>query len=424
MKLSDLTIIIPTINRTSMLERTLGYYANSGITSKIILADSSNEELKSKNKELVLNYSKKLEIEYFHIPEESSLMTKMSIAADKVLTPYVIEVGDDDFLLKSSLLKVMNELEKDQTLAAGYGHRLGIRAMSKPTEGIKWIDVFPFYDMSIEDEKPWDRIRKLPVPSWQQYPYAIYRREVLKASCRTVKSCKAAQYVEFFKFAAVLAQGKWKKFDCLFTVCNTDSDYYRLRSKGSFPIYWGYKGKGNITTQMSNPIWSEYVSILSHNVAEILSNCESEQGDIAAKLTRTYWAINNKYLEQNGLISNYLFHDDQLIARRINKVLSKFNKFTLAFLLPDRNGGVNAWYRMAFALLKEILNGRIVANYMNRSVNNNFRSLFAHLKRTESLDYELTNLLDTSSEYYHEFSKIFEIWVDNPCPKIHTDEYL
>jgi len=129
-------------------------------------------------------------------------------------------------------------------------------------------------------------------------------------------------------------------------------------------------------------------------------------------------------LQSNGLISNYLFHDDQLIARRINKVLSKFNKFTLAFLLPDRNGGVNAWYRMAFALLKESLNGRIVANYMNKSVDNNFRSLFAHLKRAETLDYELTNLLDTSSEYYHEFSNIFEIWVDNPCPKIHTDENL
>jgi hypothetical protein len=159
-------------------------------------------------------------------------------------------------------------------------------------------------------------------------------------------------------------------------------------------------------------------------VAEILSNCESEQGDIAAKLTRTYWAINNKYLEQNGPISDFLFHDDQLIARRINKVLSKFNKFTLVFILPDRDGGVNAWYRMAFALLKESLNGRIVANYMNKSVNNNFRSLFAHLKRAETLDYELTNLLDTSSEYYHEFSNIFEIWVDNPCPKIHTNKNL
>ena len=318
----------------------------------------------------------------------------------------------------------MNELEKDQTLVAGYGYRLGIRAMSKPTEGIKWVDVFPFYDMSIEDEKPWNRIRKLSVPSWQQYPYSIYRREVLKTSYRIVKSCKAAQYVEFFQFAAVLAQGKWKKFDCLFAVCNTDSDYYRLRDRASFPIYWGYKGKGNITTQMSNPVWSKYVSTLSHNVAKILSNSESEQGDIAAKLTRTYWAINNKYLEQHGLISDFLFHDDQLIARRINKVLSKFNKFIFVFLLPDRDGGINAWYRMAFALLKESLNGRIVANYMNKSVNNNFRSLFAHLKRTESLDYELTNLLDTSSEYYHEFSKIFEIWLDNPCPKIHTDENL
>ena len=58
---------------------------------------------------------------------------------------------------------------------------------------------------------------------------------------------------------------------------------------------------------------------------------------------------------------------------------------------------------------------------MNKSANNNFRSLFVHLKRTESLDYELTNLLNTSSEYYTEFSNIFEIWVDNPCPKIHTE---
>jgi len=420
MNLSDLTIIIPTINRPSMLGRTFDYYANIETTSKIILADSSNKELKLKNQELIKYYSEKLDIEYFHIPESSSLMTKMSMAADMVLTPYVIEVGDDDFLLKSSLLKVINELEKDQTLVAGYGHRLGIRAMSKPTEGMKWIDVLPFYDMSIEDEDPWDRIRKLPVPSWQQYPYSIYRREVLKLSYRTVRNCKAAQYVEFFRFAAVLAQGKWKKFDCLFAVCNTDSEYYRLRDRASFPIYWGYKSKGNITTQMANPVWSKYVAILTHNVAAILSGSKSEQDDISSKLTRIYWAINNKYLEQHGLISNFLFHDDEIISKKINKILSVFNTFIMAFILSDRNGGSNEFFKGSFALIREISSGRFFMTYANKNVNNNFKSLLVHLKRSGSLKYELSNLLDESSEYHHEFSIIFKIWTDNPCPKIHT----
>ncbi len=421
MDLSDLTIIIPTINRPSMLRRTLDYYVKSNISSKIILADSSNEESKKHNSDILYDFSKKLEIEYFHVSQDTSLMKKMSMAADKVNTPYVLEVGDDDFLLRSSLLYVMNELEKDKTIAAGYGHRLGISAISEPTSGMEWINVFPFYDMPIENTRPLDRIRHLTVPCWQQYPYSIYRKEVLQKAYQVVRPFKAAQYVELFQFAAVLSQGKWKKFDLLFAVCNTDSDYYRLRSKSSFPIYWGYKSKGNIATQISNPIWSKYISELTHRVSKLLAHSKSEQDDIAILLTRTYWAINNKYLEQHGLLSSHLFHDDEILKKKLNLILSKFNKIIYALILPDRNGGINAWYGMIYGLLKEVTSGRIIRNRVNRSIPNNFKKLLSNIKRTGSLDYELANLIESSSKHYDEFSIIFESWVSNPCPKAHSD---
>ena len=101
MNLSDLTIIIPTINRPSMLRRTLAYYVRSDISSKIILADSSNEESKNLNNDIMRDFSNKLEIEYFHVHQDTSVMKKISIATDMVDTEYVLTIGDDDYLLKS-----------------------------------------------------------------------------------------------------------------------------------------------------------------------------------------------------------------------------------------------------------------------------------------------------------------------------------
>jgi len=421
MNLSDLTIIIPTINRPSMLRRTLAYYVRSDISSKIILADSSNEESKNLNNDIMRDFSNKLEIEYFHVHQDTSVMKKISIATDMVDTEYVLTIGDDDYLLKSSLLSVMNELDKDRSIVAGYGHRVGIRAMSKKTVGLGWIDVFPFYDMSIENDLPLDRIRHLPVPSWQQYPYAICRSDVLKSANNIVSSCQAAQYVEFFQLAAILSYGKWKKFDCLFAVCNTDSPYYTLRSKKVYPIYWGYDSKGNIPTQISLPIWSQYIATLTDRVAELLTDNQLDRKDITIKLTRIYWAINNRYLEQHGLLSKFLFHDDQLIAKKLNMFLTKFNTYIYIFLLSDRNGGFNAWRTLFYGVLREVMTGRIFKCRFNESYNSNFLQLFAHIKRTGSLDYELINLLKVSSKHYSEFSMIFESWVDNPCPKIHHD---
>jgi len=195
MSIDKLTIIIPTINRSTMLDRTLSYYMKAGIYSKIILADSSNKSLKAKNKNLVSKYSTHLDIEYFHVSEETDVGDKIFVACEMVKTPYVLMIGDDDFVLKSSASKIIRGLENDKELAAGYGQRLGIAALSQSTKGTRWMSLFPWYDMQIINKDPLDRIRHIPVPSWQQYPYAIFRTHVMKKAYQVTNGFKSTQYI-------------------------------------------------------------------------------------------------------------------------------------------------------------------------------------------------------------------------------------
>ena len=51
-----LTIIIPTKNRQPFLDRALLYYAEAGITTRIIIADSSNNTLRNDTKNICIKY--------------------------------------------------------------------------------------------------------------------------------------------------------------------------------------------------------------------------------------------------------------------------------------------------------------------------------------------------------------------------------
>jgi len=419
MSIDKLTIIIPTINRSTMLDRTLSYYMKAGIYSKIILADSSNKSLKAKNKNLVSKYSTHLDIEYFHVSEETDVGDKVFVACEMVKTPYVLMIGDDDFVLKSSASKIIRGLENDKELAAGYGQRLGIAALSQSTKGTRWMSLFPWYDMQIINKDPLDRIRHIPVPSWQQYPYAIFRTHVMKKAYQVTNGFKSTQYIDFFINATILFHGKWKKFDCLFTVCNADSSYYTLRDRSSFPYYWGKKG--NIISQtMSQPFWSEYVIKLSKNVVDLLPKSDSD--DLAREIRDIYYAINNRYIEHHYIFSRSLFNSNQWLSLKINTFIVRLTRILYIFLLPDKNGGVSSYWVFFRGLLKETVTLRLFKNLYNQDKSNKIKNLLISIRRTGTLDYELVNLLSPSSAYYKEFSLIFKVWKSNPTPKVYTNK--
>ena len=76
---SKVTIIIPTINRSSFLKRLLSYYSISGFSGFIYIGDSSNNEEIEKNKESVYKFQKSLNIKHFEHPSKSQAYVTYSL---------------------------------------------------------------------------------------------------------------------------------------------------------------------------------------------------------------------------------------------------------------------------------------------------------------------------------------------------------
>jgi len=420
--LDRLTIICPTYNRPHMLRRTLRYYAQINFTSRIIIADSSEPGAA----ELVRCYIKEIEdqliIEYLPMPTSTDYGKKLYEAALLVDTPFLIVMPDDDLLIKPGAIAVLSYLEGNPDAVSAYGNRLSISAVSARKESPhEWVKLFPYFSLSLEQDDPIDRIRRLPVPSWWQFPYAVYRSAAFAASVEIISDKNYTQFTEFFLYSAVLAHGKWVKIDCLFALCNTDSHYYTARDRNSFPFYWGTSG--SIISQITRPFWSEHVSDLSKRLAYILSGIEPRlrSDELSKLLLVIYMSINNKYLDQGGL-SHSLFSESQSFLRALNNIRIRVNKIFWMLILYDREGGVNAWANLIFSVGKEVSTGRLFRVILRCMKFSCLKKVFTNLKRVGSLDYELDELLRPGSRFSQDFQDAFRVWSDDPCPDVYVPE--
>lgn len=410
MNLDNLTIICPTYNRPHMLGRVLKYYANNSFSCKIIVADSSESGAKEILLEFIDQYVSILDIEYFHMPESTDYGLKLYTASNKVSTKYTIIMPDDDLVIKSGLLRVMNELDNDPLAVSAYGNRLSIAAISKPSSGVEWIKSLPHYSITIDQSNPVDRIRRLPVPSWPMFLYSIYRAEILSKSLNIIRDMNYTQYTEFFFYSAILSFGKWIKIDCLFSICNADSEYYTLRDRESFPFYWGVSG--SIFAQISRPFWSSHVLELSNRLGSMMPNKEDNKSILIRGL---YFSINNKFLENSGM-NEVLFDDNQVIAKKIERIITSLNKLFQTLLFPDRANGINYWIRMVKVLFYEIITGRFIRLIKYDFTVDGFKNLLLNIKRTGTLDYEFHELINKSSKYHSDFKPAYAAWIEEPCP--------
>ena len=411
--LDDLTIICPTYNRPHMLERTLKYYANNDFSCKIIIADSSDEDASEMVKNLLVEFSESIDTDYIKMPIDTELCKKLFESTNFVKTKYASVIPDDDLVIRSALIKSMEELDSDHSVAAIYGNRISIAAISEPNDKLGWIYSFPFYSVTIDQEDSINRIRRLPVPSWWQFPYAVYRTEILRKSLHTIRDMKYTQFTEFFFYSAILSYGKWIKMDCLFALCNSDSEHYSLRDRDSFKHYWGEFG--SIMGQISQSFWSAHVLTLSERVARLMLKDESNVNELSMTLRTIYFSINNKYLDENGL-SEHLYDDKQFFARSLNRIRIKIINIFWILSLYDRNGGFRTWVRMFKGLLLEIISGKFIKLMALDFTWKRLKNLLISIKRTGSLDYEIQSLIKEKSKFHNDFIRAFDAWRENPCP--------
>jgi len=113
--LENLTLIIPTYNRSKNLNRLLKFYSDTNV--KIIVLDASV------NPEFYLNSD---QVNYKHSPE-SELHLRLLYASKIVSTDYVAICADDDFLFPQGLEKCIEFLEINKDYACAQGAYIRFR---------------------------------------------------------------------------------------------------------------------------------------------------------------------------------------------------------------------------------------------------------------------------------------------------------
>lgn len=177
--MNKVDIIIPTYNRPDLLARVLDYYSQTGREFNFIVVDSSNLEIKARNKKLVSSYNK-LKILYINnFPQNLQQHIKFAKLVKYVKSKYCVFCADDDFIVPSGIKKCIDFLEKNPSYVAAHGSYIGFY-LYKGLFGYKnfWWN-FRYSHHSVIDDSPEKRMTS-HLNNFTLLIWAVRRSDVVK----------------------------------------------------------------------------------------------------------------------------------------------------------------------------------------------------------------------------------------------------
>lgn len=178
--LKKLTVVIPTYNRNYYLSRCLWYHSHFPF-GEIIVADSSPEEKKEVNREIVRKIAEErgANIRYLEYPPETEryggdIVRKWGDAVQHVETEYSQTCTDKEFLIPMTLCKCIAFLEEHADYDMAAGPRYDVRASKSRT--IDFFEAHPGRSLSIDHSDPLARLLAFSVSKSDTFNSLSLRR--------------------------------------------------------------------------------------------------------------------------------------------------------------------------------------------------------------------------------------------------------
>jgi glycosyltransferase domain-containing protein len=383
----DITLLIPTKNRTIFLKRVLTYYKKVNFKGTLAIGDSSTGDFLIDNKKIYASMKDFINITYQIFPDKNLCQTSHELLKT-VKTNFVAEVHDDNFIVPNSIKKCIEFLNHNSDYSAARG--LGISLKTKNDEPYgKLIKCVKKKQPSSELDSASSRLMSL-YGDYSDIHYAIHRteiyREVLKNS-----HIKDNNFFHIMTTANTFILGKVKELDILHVIRHIQSPQGRRVFNKNHPesrnTYWWITGEE----------WGANLEILKKSIVNNLIKIDKitpEEAQKAYELSffmyfSMYFAYKSKGIKDlkvffDGYYSSALFpfvfgkemgsmHDNKFM-KLIMYVYPRF-KFIVAKFQHKVFGG-------------EILKSKTL-NW-----------------RTNSL---LPSLLDKKSKYHSNFIPIYEL---------------
>ena len=189
---NTLTIIIPTHERHTLLERSIHYYTLMNVS--VLIVDSSPMPLTVKLPE---------NIDYLHLAE-FFFGDKIYYALDKIDTPYACLCADDDFLTENGLYEGLNFLENHEDYESVHGQYINFDPADLKNINPMYIDCINHKNDSNDISERLKDCFKAP------YIYALHRTKNLKHCLEITLGLPAPTLVEMCIPLVSLLLGKQK----------------------------------------------------------------------------------------------------------------------------------------------------------------------------------------------------------------------
>lgn len=130
----DLSLIVPTKNRTHFLEKLLRYHAEAGFQGVMWIGDASDAPALEKNRELIKKFSGRLRLQHLRQPQTSLIEGTIQMLG-QATTEFSVLSGDDDFLVPRELerCEAFLKTHPDYSCACGEQAYVYVRRRSDQT---------------------------------------------------------------------------------------------------------------------------------------------------------------------------------------------------------------------------------------------------------------------------------------------------
>lgn len=201
-----LTILIPTFARNYFLTRKLHNLAAQNCHHKILILDSSPQEIAEQNARVIEAKQQSLDIEYRLLEKELQWAQKVGIGIEAINTPYTIMSFDDDFLNLSFVDKALSYLETHPKTVSASGLVANFVRPLDASFPVQRVPI-PGKSMVFDDSNALVRIEKFLVEKRARNPlFHVWRSEVLKPLFRPISKAPFRKYSEIlFDHAATYA---------------------------------------------------------------------------------------------------------------------------------------------------------------------------------------------------------------------------
>jgi glycosyltransferase domain-containing protein len=301
--LSEVTLILPTYNRTHFAKRAIAYWGSTNI-QVVVLDGSKTSFLEDEVDAFPSN------VRYVH--SNTSLTERILLGSKMTNTKFAALTFDDEFYLPEAIADFVQELENDLSLVSIMGNVAGF---TSSREKYFFQHIYPEINgYKVDQESSQERVNKHLNPYRMTSLTALTRTEIFLKNALVANSCAKMPYTTMFELGFEIAnvfQGKSR----------VDSTLYWLRSFENPPSWQAPKEK--FWTWWNDYKHSTEASKICMEVEEILTSLPTNKYATPEK-TILFKSL-NEYCE------GIRIHGD---VKAKKSILTKFRR-PLAFFFRD-----------------------------------------------------------------------------------------